>query len=107
MQLCSRPVICYGADMAITIRNKETEAILRRLGERWSQGPSAVIARLAKDALKREGQVSPDEYERRMKGWDELMKLAPPRDPNLKWEDIEREMQSLYDYLDADENEGA
>jgi hypothetical protein len=89
--------------MAITIRNKETEAMIRRLGERRNEGPSAVIRRIAEEALQRDGQVSQEEYERRMKAWDDLMALAPPRDPNLTWEDIEREMNSLYDYLD-DEN---
>jgi hypothetical protein len=88
--------------VAITIRNKETEAIIRRLGARRREGPSAVIARLAKEELKREGQVSREEYARRMAAWDELMSLAPPRDPNATWEDFEAEMQSLFDYLDED-----
>ena len=92
--------------MAITIRNKQTEAMIRRLGERRNEGPSAVIRRIAEDALQRDGQVSQEEYERRMKAWDELMALAPPRDSSLTWEDIEREMQSLYDYLD-DDSEGS
>ena len=29
--------------MAITIRNKETEAMIRRLGKRRNEGPSAVV----------------------------------------------------------------
>lgn len=91
--------------MAITIRNKETEAIIRRIGKRRNEGPSAVVSRWAKEADEREGQVSPQEYERRMAAWDELMALAPPRDPNVTWEDIEAEMQSLFDDLDEDDPE--
>jgi hypothetical protein len=91
--------------MAITIRNKETEAIIRRLGKRRNEGPSAVISRLAKEALEREGQVPQEEYEERMKAWDELMALAPPRDPNVTWADIEQEMQSLFDYLDEEKGQ--
>jgi hypothetical protein len=89
--------------MAITIRNKETEAIIRRIGKRRNEGPSAVVSRWAREALEREGTVSQSEYEKRMAAWDELMALAPPRDPNLTWEQIEAEMQSLFDYLDEDE----
>jgi hypothetical protein len=88
--------------MAITIRNKETEANIRAIGKRRGEGPSAVVARLAKQELEREGQVTQSEYERRMAAWDELTALAPPRDPNLTWADIEREMDSLFDYLEED-----
>jgi hypothetical protein len=89
--------------MAITIRNKETEAIIRELGKRRNEGPSAVVSRLAKEELKRESAVSKTEYERRMAAWDEIMALAPPRDPNVTWEDLQREMDSLYDYPEEDE----
>ena len=89
--------------MAITIRNKETEANIRVIGKRRGEGPSAVVARLAKEELQREGQVTQSEYERRMAAWDEVMALAPPRDPNFTWEDVEREMDSLFDYMEEDE----
>ena len=98
-------ICCQGKLVAITIRNKETEAIIRRLGKRRNEGPSAVVARLAKEAVAREGQVSEEEYQRRMKAWDEVMALAPPRDPNLTWDEVEREMQSLFDYVDDEESE--
>lgn len=106
MQLCSRPAGGYVLGMAITIRNKDTEAMIRQLGKRRNEGPSAVVSRAVREALEREGQVSQEEYERRRRAFDELMALAPPRDPNVTWDDIEREMQSLYDYLDEDENAG-
>jgi len=89
--------------MAITIRNKETEAIIRRVGKSRNEGPSAVVSRWAREALKQEGQVSQQEYEGRMAAWDELMELAPPRDPSLTWAEIEAEMQGLFDYLDEDQ----
>lgn len=89
--------------MAITIRNKETEAIIRRIGKRHNEGPSAVVGRWAKEAEEREGQVSQQEYARRMAAWDELDALTPPRDPNVTWEEIEAEMQGLFDYLDEPE----
>ncbi len=83
--------------MAITIRNKETEAMIRELGRRWGLGPSGVVRKLAKDKIGEAGRVSQEEFQRRMAAWDEIMKLAPPRDPNLSWEDVEREMDSLLD----------
>ncbi|WP_156953273.1 hypothetical protein [Afifella pfennigii] len=89
--------------MAITIRNKETEAMIRRLGRRWGLGPSGVVRRLAEDELGGSAGVSEGEFQRRMAAWDEIMKLAPPRDPDLTWEDVEREMDSLFDYLKEDE----
>jgi hypothetical protein len=88
--------------MAITIRNKDTEAIIRRLGKRWNEGPSGVVARLAKQEEQRAEKIDKAEQERRMQAWDELMALAPPRDPNLSWQDIEKEMDGLFDYLQED-----
>lgn len=88
--------------MAITIRNKDTEAIIRRLGKRWNEGPSGVVSRLARQEEQRANDVDQAEQERRMKAWDELMALAPPRDPSVTWRDIEKEMDSLFDYLEED-----
>lgn len=93
--------------MAITIRNKEVEAKIRKLGKRRSEGPSAVISRLVNEEVKREGQVSDADYQRRMAAWDEVMALAPPRDPNVTWQDLEREMDSVYDYLDEEDGQKA
>ena len=89
--------------MAITIRNKQTEAMIRELAERWKQGPSAVIARLAKLRLEQEREADAAAVDHRLNAWDELMKLAPPRDPRVTWEDLEREMDSLFDYLEEEE----
>jgi len=88
--------------MAITIRNKDTEAIIRRLGERWNEGPSGVVKRLAKQADQQVQEADRLKQERRMKAWEEVMALAPPRDPHVTWEDIEREMDGLFDYLEGD-----
>jgi hypothetical protein len=89
--------------MAITIRNKETEAKIRQLGRRWNRGPSAVVKRLAEQELNKEVQVSPEEYERRMRIFEKLAQDFPPPEPKMPWSEIEAEMQSLFDYLDEDE----
>lgn len=79
--------------MAITIRNKETEDLIRRIGRRTGEGPSAVVAR-AVEALDRSHQdLSAEEKRRKFK---QLMKLAPPRDPSLTWKDIEADMDSIF-----------
>jgi hypothetical protein len=90
--------------MAITIRNKETEAMIRKLGKRRNEGPSAVVSRLAKEALAREGTVSQEEYERRMKGWDELMAMVPEFTEAEKQE-MQGELDHMYDYLDEEAGE--
>ena len=91
--------------MAITIRNSETERMIREIGKRYGEGPSQTIRRLAEKELDQPGAASQEEFDRRMRAWDELTALAPPRDPDLTWKDIEREMDSLFDYLDEDEDE--
>jgi hypothetical protein len=105
MLLCSRAdnLQVRSTSVAITIRNKETEAIIRRLGKRRNEGPSAVVSRLAKEALAREGQVSQEEYERRMRAFEQLAREFPPPEPKVPWSEIEAEMQSLFDYLDEEE----
>ena len=86
--------------MAITIRNKRTEDMIHRIGKRNAEGPSRTIQRLAEKELAN-GFASPAEpLEESERLWAELMALAPPRDPNLNWEDIEQEMQSLFDYME-------
>lgn len=87
--------------MALTIRNSHTESMIRRLGERWRLGPSAVVRRLAEQELAREGVVSPAEYERRMKGWDELMAIVPEFTEAEKQE-MQYELDHIYDYLDEE-----
>ena len=90
--------------MAITIRNSRTEAMIRRIGQQRREGPSAVVKRLAEEELQRIGQVSQEDFERRMRIWDELAEKYPPPDDKLTWAEIEAEMQSLFDYLDEDKD---
>ena len=91
--------------MAITIRNKETEAMIGRLGLRWGLGPSAVVKRLAEEELARAGTVPPEEFERRMKLWDELMPMVPEFTEEEKRE-MQYEMDHMYDYLDEEAERG-
>jgi hypothetical protein len=91
--------------MAITIRNKETEAMLRRLGLKWGAGPSGVVKRLAEEELARAGTVTPEELERRMKLWDELMAMVPEFTEQEKRE-MQYEMDHMYDYLDEEGEAG-
>jgi hypothetical protein len=105
MQLCFQSVSAVGLVgnqlMAITIRNKETEAMIRRIGRRWDMGPSEVVARLATEELARAGSVSPAEFERRMKAWDELMAMVPKLTDEQK-RDMQYEMDHMFDYLDQE-----
>jgi hypothetical protein len=105
MQLCSQIRQGYNASppevtMAITIRNKETEDMVRRIGKRWGAGPSAVVKRLAEKELAQNGRVSPPEYAKRMKVFEDLARDFPPQDPKPAWEELEAEMQAMFDYLD-------
>lgn len=110
MQLCfrqARPYIRRREDrlLAITIRNKTTEAMIREIGRRRGEGPSAVVRRLAERELReRRGEVAREERERRKRAWEELDKLVPPEAKRIPWKEIEAEMQAMYDYLD-DERE--
>jgi hypothetical protein len=88
--------------MAITIRNKTTEELIRKIGRRTGEGPSAVIARLVKaEAGGQNKQTVPEEeVQRRLRFMRELREKYPPPDPKPTWEEIERERDALYDYLD-------
>jgi hypothetical protein len=87
--------------MAITIRNKTTEELLRKIGGRTGEGPSALIHRLALAELAGENDFVPEqEAERRLRWLEELGRQFPPAEPKPNWEDIERETDALYDYLD-------
>ena len=44
----------------------------------------------------------PDDDEETARMWAELMALAPPRDPNVTWDDLESEMQGLFNYMEGD-----
>jgi hypothetical protein len=90
--------------VAITIRNKETEELIRKIGRRTGEGPSAVVRRLAQAEAGKtaEGRVSDGEYRRRVTVFEELRKKYPPPDPKPSWEDIQRDIDDLYSYLDDD-----
>jgi hypothetical protein len=87
--------------VAITIRNKVTEQLIRKIGRRTGEGPSAVIRRLAeREAGGQEGTIPEEEVRRRLQFMRELSEKYPPPDPKPTWEDIERDIDALYDYLD-------
>ena len=84
--------------MAITIRNKETEELIRRIGRRTGEGPSAVIRRLAeKEAGQQPAGVPEEEVRRRIAEFEAIAKEFPPPDPKPSWAEIEWEMDSLFD----------
>jgi hypothetical protein len=98
---CSREI----EPVAITIRNQKTEELIRRIGRRTGEGPSAVVRRLAE----REASINdnakpvpPEIVKMRMQRLEELrLKHTHPDDPKLSWDEIEQEMDSIFgDELD-------
>ncbi len=77
--------------MAITIRNKRIEDMIREIGRNTGEGPSAVVARAVEILNGR--TFSEQESRDKLK---HLMKDVPPRDPNLTWEDLQNEMDSIF-----------
>jgi hypothetical protein len=90
--------------MAITIRNKTTEELIRKIGRRTGEGPSAILRRLAEAEISRQNdqRVAKEEVQRRLQLFRDLAKEFPPPDPTPTWEEVEREMDSLYDYLEEE-----
>jgi len=88
--------------MAITIRNKTTEAMIRAIGRRTGEGPSAVIRRLAESETQHERQPSEDEIRRRIEFMEELSRKYPPPDPKPTWKEIEKDIEDMYAYLDEE-----
>ena len=91
--------------MAITIRNQKTEELIRKIGRRTGEGPSAVIRRLAEReaGITNDARpVPPEIVKMRMRRLEELrLKHTHPDDPKLSWEEIETEMDSIFgDELD-------
>lgn len=83
--------------MAITIRNKQTEELIRRIGRRNGEGPSAVIRRLAeREAAAEDSPVPEEEVERRLKRFEELARKYPPSGPKMTWKEVEKEMDSIF-----------
>jgi len=84
--------------VAITIRNKETEDLIRNIGRRTGEGPSAVIRRLAENEnrMQATGQVSEAEVARRLAVFDELREKYPPSGQKMSWSEVEKEMDSIF-----------
>jgi len=82
--------------MAITIRNKLVEEHLRQLGRENGEGPSATIARLVADELRRLTEVERLELTRRRHAMAELMRLVPEFTEEDKAE-MDRAMEDMYD----------
>jgi hypothetical protein len=89
--------------VAITIRNKTTEDLIRKISRRTGEGPSAVIGRLVrKEALGHEDTLPEEEVQRRLRRFEELAQMYPPPDPRPSREEIEREVDALYDDLEKE-----
>jgi hypothetical protein len=91
--------------MAITIRNKRTEAMIREIGQRTGEGPSALLHRLAKEALEREAARERREQKTRLESWDALDEAFPPPTEAEKAE-MRKVMETMYDYLDPEAARG-
>jgi len=84
--------------LAITIRNKETEDLIRTIGRRTGEGPSAVIRRLARKEVtgQQADGVPPEEVERRLAFMEDLRRRYPPPEPKPSWKEIEDEMDAIF-----------
>lgn len=84
--------------MAITIRNKTTEELIREIGRRTGEGPSAVVRRLvtAEAAGRKDRAVPAEEVERRLAYFEELRRKYPPPDDGVTWSEIEEETGSIF-----------
>jgi hypothetical protein len=84
--------------VAITIRNQKTEELIRKIGRRTGEGPSAVVRRLVEREAKSEDpqEVSEAEVQRRIALFDELRKKYPDTGPKMTWAEIEEEMDSIF-----------
>ena len=80
--------------MAITLRNKDIEERIRRIGRRTGEGPSAVIRRLVDAEEPALGEVSEEEAERREASWRAYMAMMPKPTPEqiAASEAVERDM---------------
>ena len=87
--------------MAITIRNKKTEELIRTIG-RPGEGPSAVIRRLAESEARDRQEVPTEVARQRIERLKELSRKYPPPDPKPGRTEIEQEMEALFDYMDEE-----
>ncbi len=90
--------------MAITIRNKTTEDLIRKIGRRTGEGPSAVIRRLAENENRNAATaaVPEEEVQRRFALIEELGRKYPPPDPSPTREEINADIDAMYSYLYED-----
>lgn len=83
--------------MPITIRNKKTEELIRTIGRRTGEGPSAVVLRLAQAEIDGQKTVPPHVVRQRIARIRELRTLHKhPDDPKLTWAEAEREMNAIF-----------
>jgi hypothetical protein len=94
--------------VAITIRNKTTEELIRKIGRRTGEGPSAVVRRLVeREAVGQDATVPEDEVQRRIAEFEALASQYPPPDPKPSWAEIQHDMDALYDYMDSEHGNDA
>ncbi len=82
--------------MAITIRNKETERIIRDVGSQTGEGPSALIARLVEQEERRLAEARQARREERRMALQQLIEETPPvsdEDRRAVW----TELEEMYD----------
>ena len=82
--------------MAITIRNKTTEAMIREIGRRRGEGPSAVVRYLAESKLHELEGGDSEKAARRKEAVREIMTSRPKLTEKQKRE-IDRKLEELYD----------
>lgn len=82
--------------MPITLRNKQTEDAIRRIGQRTGEGPSAVIARLAKteeERLAEEKERTVQERLARIRAFIDTLPVPTEEEREAVW----RELDDMYD----------
>ena len=88
--------------MAITLRNKPIELLIREIGQPTGEGPSAVIARLAREEHRRMTEAKERTVQERLAAMDALLATLPKltdEERKAAWEDADR----MFDYLYEDE----
>src|SRR5829696_427204 len=90
--------------MAITLRNKRTEDAIRRIGQDTGEGPSAVIARLARteeERLRQEKEAQTAERLARIRAFTATLPKLTDEQRAAAWKD----MDEMFDYLYEDEKD--
>ena len=88
--------------MAITIRNKETEAMIRELGRRYGVGPSAVVRKLAEAKLPdKHSSLTQEEKNGKVEEFiKNLDKHTLPESERMSPEESRRAQDEIFDYMD-------